>query len=118
MLAILWCNMTHDVIQMSVEQSGSELFCEVISHIYFGVYSRKKDEILLHPFTDNMVFNIQMSGSWCWFCAFAMARHASLSLYRSVAAACGTPKSHNTLQTKSIIRPAEHAAINSPSVDD
>jgi len=31
--SVVWRNMSHDIIDMSLEQCMSKLFCEVISHI-------------------------------------------------------------------------------------
>jgi hypothetical protein len=52
------------------------------------------------------------------FCAFAIAIHASLSLYRIDAADCGTPRSHKILQMNRIIFPEVQAPMYSASVDD
>ncbi len=52
------------------------------------------------------------------FCAFPIAVHPSLSLYRRVAASCGMLRSQTMLPTNRIILPVLHAAINSASVDD
>jgi len=52
------------------------------------------------------------------FCAFPIAVQPLLSSNSTVAASCGTWRSHSTLRINKIILPASYAAINSASVDE
>ena len=55
--------MTHDVIDVSVEELWSQLFGEVVGHVEGGVDTFQFDEVAFDPFTDDVVFNVDVTGT-------------------------------------------------------
>ena len=60
---VLWWHMTHDVVGVAMEKLWAELFGEVVGHIEGGVDSFELDEVAFDPLTDDVVFNVDVTGT-------------------------------------------------------
>ena len=58
---ILGWNVTHNIVDVAVEELGAKLFGEVVSHVEGGVDPLELDEVAVDPFTDDVEFNVDVA---------------------------------------------------------
>ena len=59
--------MPQQVVNMSVEECGTELFGEYVSHVDGGVNTFELDQISLDPFEQDIILNVHVPCPWRGF---------------------------------------------------
>ena len=58
---ILRWDMTHNIVDVTVEELGAKLFGEAVDHVEGGVDTFKLDEVTVNPFTDDVKLNVNVA---------------------------------------------------------
>ncbi len=64
---IFWWDVAHDVVDVPVEEDAREEFCEVVRFVNCGIDAFQDNEVLLNPFTEEVVSNVHVAGATSWF---------------------------------------------------
>ena len=65
--------MEHDVVNVSVEQRGCELFGVVVGHVLRSIDSYKSHEIAFHPLGQHFVFDVEVSSASGWLLGVSLS---------------------------------------------
>ena len=64
---VLRRDVSHDVVDVAVEELWSQLFGEVVGHVEGGVDTFQFDEVAFDPFTNDVEFDVDMACAGCGF---------------------------------------------------